>query len=838
MSRFFPILSISILSLSLLLTVFSTNILKNNELGFNDIIENEADSISVEEKEDKGFPAPNQGCLVCHQGIEPIRAHESLMMQQIYTKGATLGDPNGCIVCHQGNPNEVKDKTLAHKEVIEDPGSIWALDRTCGQCHQEHQYNIHRSLMQTEAGKIQGATWGWQSEHGYQVYYGNYDLKDPDGAEPKWGTPAYKEYMHAMREKYPTVFPDSLVGIPETNVDGIGDKPQDAVFTYLRGECLRCHVGVKGKQRRGDYRGMGCSACHIPYSDEGRYEGNDRTISKEKTGHMLVHSIQSSRKAKVKVNGITYSGIPTETCTSCHNRGKRIGMSYTGLMESAYNTSWNEDGSPQHKLHGKNYHYIQEDVHHRIESREGNPLGGLLCQDCHTTTSMHGDGNIAGTTLGQVEVECADCHGIPEMFPWELPLGYQDEFDMPHNQQARGVADHLLDVTKQFSTIYDKEDGYLLSARGNPFGNIVRRGSSVVVHSASGKDFITPTLKELAINNEWKHPEKAITAMLNVGAHIEKMECYACHSEWAPQCYGCHIKVDFTDGKQSFDWIKAGRTHDSLGYTAEFAAEAAPFMQKGKVTEGRSFLRWEDPVLGVNGEGRVTPIIPGCQQITTVIGTDGKAIVTEKIWRTLPNLENGGEEGRLGIDMTPVFPHTTSAEARDCESCHTNPKTLGYGIGGGNFMQGYDKDRFMDIKNADGQALSKNQKPQISRIENLSMDLSQVVTRDGKQLQTVGHHWPDSGPLSQDQRERMERVGVCIACHKDLPDGDIAMSVLSKTGDFLGLAPHGTQAHMDLLNSDINWAARTRLLAPIVGLIIFLMGVVIWRQRKRLRDYS
>ena len=81
----------------------------------------------------------------------------------------------------------------------------------------------------------------------------------------------------------------------------------------------------------------------------------------------------------------------------------------------------------------------------------------------------------------------------------------------------------------------------------------------------------------------------------------------------------------------------------------------------------------------------------------------------------------------------------------------------------------------------------------------------------------------------------MERVGVCIACHKDLPDGDIAMSILSTTGEFLGMVPHGTQAHMDLLNSDINWAARTRLLAPIIVLIIFLMGVVIWRQRKNIK---
>ncbi len=807
---------------------------KNSEEG-NSIQANNLPNSNTEVNTLDNFPAPDQGCLTCHKNIEPIRAHNSGMMQQIYLKGASMGDKNGCIVCHQGNPNETKDKTKAHASIIKDPGSIWALNKTCSQCHPDHEYNLHRSLMQTEAGKIQGATWGWQSENGYKVKYGNHNIKDSDGSTPKWGTPEYKKYMHSMRDKYPNVFVDELFELPETNVSNIKKKPQDAVFTYLRGECLRCHVGVKGKQRRGDYRGMGCSSCHIPYSDEGRYEGNDNTISKTETGHMLVHSIQSSRKTKVKVHGKEYSGIPTETCTSCHNRGKRIGMSYTGLMESAYNTTWNADGTPQHKLHGKNYHYIQEDVHHRIKSRKGNPEGGLLCQDCHTTTSMHGDGNISGTTLGQVEVECADCHGIPDKYPWELPLGYQDEYKTTHAKTPRGVTNNLQKVTKKFATIYPAEDGFLLTSRGNPFGNVVRRGNSVVVHSASGNDFISPTLKELKETDTWKHPVKATTAMVNISAHMNNLECYTCHSEWAPQCYGCHVKVDFTKGYGSFDWTKAGRMHDSLGYTGEFMKDASPFIQKGKVTEGRSYLRWENPILGKNGEGRVTPLIPGCQQITTVIGEDGKAIVTEKIWRTKPGLENGGDEGQRGIDMAPVTPHTTSAEARSCESCHTDPKALGYGINGGKFMHGYNTDKFTDIKDANGESLSENQRPQISRIDGLNMDLSQIVTRNGKQLQTVGHHWPDSGPLTQEQRERVERVGVCIACHQDLPNGDAAMSMITKAGDVLKMTPHGTEEHMNLLNSDINWAARTRILAPFILALLFIMAYIIWKQRKKLR---
>ncbi len=87
-------------------------------------------------------------------------------------------------------------------------------------------------------------------------------------------------------------------------------------------------------------------------------------------------------------------------------------------------------------------------------------------------------------------------------------------------------------------------------------------------------------------------------------------------------------------------------------------------MQPGKATEGRTYIRWENPVLGINGEGRVSPIIPGCQQITTVIGPDGKILVLNKIWRTPSNIENGGAEGQRGIDMAPAQPHTANARAR------------------------------------------------------------------------------------------------------------------------------------------------------------------------------
>ena len=779
------------------------------------------------------FPAPNKGCLACHQGIEPIRQHKSKMMQEIYAEGLKSGDPNGCVVCHYGNPQEEHNKNIAHRDMIIHPGSMWTLDRTCGKCHDDHSYNMHRNLMETEAGKIQGGIWGWGAPNGYDAVYGNYDIIDTDGSVPRWGTPVYKDYMKRLMEEFPNIYVKSLKELPNADMDSIAKHPEQAIFTYLRGDCQRCHVGVKGKQRRGDYRGIGCAACHIPFSDEGLYNGNDPTISKDKPGHVLVHSIQSSRKAKVTVNDITYSGIPSETCTSCHNRGKRIGVSYLGLIESPYDTPWQADGSPQPKMHGKRYQYIEDDVHHRAKSIEGEE-SGMLCQDCHTSLSQHGNGNLATTTLAEVEVECADCHGTIDKFPWELPIGYQDEYGLKPFTEPRGITNNLLDFQSDFSTIYEPEDGYLLTARGNPFGNVIRRGNEVIVHSAGGADFKSPVLKNMATDNSWKNPEEAMAAMAQVPAHMEKMECYTCHSSWAPQCYGCHVKVDYSKGSHTDDWIASGKIRYANGETMESMGNEM-VQQPGKLSESRTQVIWEDPVLGINGEGRVTPIIPGCQQITTVIGPNGEVLVSNKIWDTPPFLENSGEKGQRGIDMSPTTPHTTTAKARTCVSCHANPKALGYGIGDGQYMKGYQVPRYSDIQDANGNQLSSNSQPQMGAIPNLPMDLSQVVTRDGEQLQTVGHHWPLSSPLTQDMREHMERIGTCIACHKDLPDGDAAMSTITTVGDLLKMVPHSDAEHAKLLNQDINWAARTRLIAPVILIVFVVLIIIILKQRKKLK---
>ncbi len=741
-----------------------------------------------------------EGCLSCHAGIENIRDEESIMFKSIKTKGE-------CTACHGGDPavtGEVDDEeaaTAAHTgapeelpfdEFYPDPGSVWIADKTCGQtgCHENYAHALERSLMNTEAGKIQGNLWAWGAQHERKVKYGNYDVSD---SETIFGTDVYKAYMAKLKEAYPDQFPDSLEMLPNPTVEEIAADPKLAAFTYQRQQCQRCHVGNKGRARRGDWRGMGCSSCHIPYGNEGLYEGGDPTIPKDEAGHLLVHEIQGTREAR--------NGIPTETCNSCHNRGKRIGVSYQGIMEFPYGTPYDEGGSKQPGLHTKQYLFIKADLHHEKQSRPENPEGGMLCQDCHTSLEMHGDGNIYGTTLGQVEIECSDCHGTTSAFPWELPVGYGEEFaalgELASEGRGLGTTDDLMTPN---GTVYEPKEGYLLTTRGNPLGNVVKDGDKVILHSATGRDYFVPVLKQIATDNTWVSPDAEV-AMGKIAGHMDKMECYACHADWAPQCYGCHVQVNYGVDENGepltdTDWVASGNakfsngTHDSV-------------KSPGKVSESRSYLRWEEPVLGINGEGRVTPLMPGCQVVFTVKGPDGETIVSNEIGRTAPNEEGGGPEGQRGMDMAPVQPHTSGRQARRCESCHNNPKALGYGIEGGRFQASYSEDIIIDLWDKDGNPIPKNYQVQIPAIPDLEMDWSQIVDPEtGEQLQTVGSHWPDSRPLDEDQRVRMERTGLCMGCHQNMADSAFWNDkVIAKFGQAMT-----DQEHIDVMNQLIQAA--------------------------------
>ena len=776
------------------------------------------------------FPAEGKYCLTCHKGIEPTRPLNSPMMKRILALGDSLGDPNGCVVCHGGNPHETINKDKAHhgapkgsllKHFTPVPSALQVNENTCGICHADHTYNVHRSIMNTDAGKMKAITWsfGIDTENKNHIY-GDHNMDDPDGETPRFGTDTYKNYMKEMAAQFPGQFPTELKQIPEVDMNRLYTMPEQAAFSYLR-NCNACHLSNKGKQDRGHFRGMGCAACHNLYSNEGYYEGGDSSIAKDKPGHVMVHSMQGSRKSATVINGMHVSGVQVSTCAACHAAGRRIGHAYQGLMALGHSDQrgpFDENGKPQETNAGYVFKYIRNDVHHRI-MKNGKMVTGLLCQDCHTTNAMHGNGNLGSTTLATIEIECADCHGTPTHYPWELPIGYGDEFGKELDMnKPRGVAEEPLQVTKDFGIVYPKEDGYILSSRGNPLGNVIRRGDKVIVHSDAGHDFEVPALKQKNIENDWKSPAKAKTAMVSVAKHMESLECYACHSTWAPQYYGYKYDIDFS--RQSIDWLASPEKYSADGTTADYHGKY--IMQPGACTVwDYSHVRWENPPLGINGEGRVTPLTGVIQTISTVKDEKGNIIHWNHVAKA--------KAGYNAMEMAPLNPHTTSLESRECSDCHGNAAAMGLGIDYGVYDSVPSMERFADAVDEYGNSLSKFTKAQIHAIKDLHGDFMQIINAKGEQVQTVDSHWPTSMPLTKEQRDVLSRSGTCLSCHKDIPDGAIPIKMLGKIAEITHLSFASEEAHGDLLNENnllISWIKAGGIVALVISIPFFIFAFI------------
>ncbi len=195
----------------------------------------------------------------------------------------------------------------------------------------------------------------------------------------------------------------------------------------------------------------------------------------------------------------------------------------------------------------------------------------------------------------------------------------------------------------------------------------------------------------------------------------KRLTCEACHSTWVPQCYGCHAKRD------------ARETHlDKL------TLEETP----GWWEEGRSYIRYEQPMLGV-WEDEVVIVTPGCQDVVTLIDEEGKI-----------------EGGFNRFTMAAINPHTTQREGRTCKDCHATPKTVGLGTG--------------TVWKEDGQWHFSPVDQGVETVAGRTVGFDAFVTIDGEPLQ----HGSRSSlrPFNRDELKRILRVGLCLECHTSYDD--------------------------------------------------------------------
>ena len=474
--------------------------------------------------------AADADCLQCHSGITPFT--DGPMMDAIRQKALRSEDPDGCTVCHGGDPT-AEHKVVAHRYHVRstvratkvegfypNPGDIAVARQTCGQCHLSKVKSWRKSIMSTDLESInrQACIYAYnarsKAEH---RWVGRYPISDEDGLAPVNGSSAYRSFMAGLVND-PQMFARQIFPIP-IDLDHIEvhqnfNYPDAAVTT----ECLVCHRNADSDPHK---HGTGCSACHVPYARNSRYIGADPTIDRNEKGKLITHRLQGGRDNRVRHfspgeqqddgSRIQYSGIPKKNCFRCHFDPRKTRLNPIGTVMMHYGSD---------ALHGSNT---------------------MLCQDCHTSIEMHGDGNIPLSATAQLEIKCEDCHGTIEKAPWELPLGYTGSSGNSQPSNNRGLADGP-PIEKSSSA----EDGYLLTSRGNPFGNVVKNGNQVFLYSATGRKFEVTVLKFRAAQNEWKRPLSR-QAMLEVRNHREKLTCNDCHADWVLPCLGCHSEAERSD---------------------------------------------------------------------------------------------------------------------------------------------------------------------------------------------------------------------------------------------------------------------------------------------------
>lgn len=127
----------------------------------------------------------------------------------------------------------------------------------------------------------------------------------------------------------------------------------------------------------------------------------------------------------------------------------------------------------------------------------------------------------------------------------------------------------------------------------------------------------------------------------SIPAHLEKMECYACHSAWSAQEYGTFF---LRFGEENSD--VAVSKFKASGLTGEYLS--------------RAYLRKQDsPPLGINSRGKVSPIRP--QFISYYSDLRGG---------NFPLVENR----LMGAEWKAFFPHTTRRGTMMCDSCHDDAR--------------------------------------------------------------------------------------------------------------------------------------------------------------------
>jgi hypothetical protein len=442
-----------------------------------------------------------------------------------------------------------------------------------------------------------------------------------------------------------------------------------AADEHLRNLCAHCHLGNE-KTATGPVsqlsRGGGCNACHLNYSETA----------------LAAHALYKKDSILPKTHPSIDLNVTDDHCFGCHSRSGRISTNYQGYHETLLKEKDIRGEAGYRVLEDDRvFKYIAEDLHHNR---------GLSCIDCHGYAGVMGDGKLYQHEEEAVKIGCEDCH--------------------TENFASTIVYDSLDFTSKRILALrkYKHADKQLLTTDID---------NTPILNAFVGSDKQAFLVSK---QDRKLHPLRAPSTSCSREFGHQDLTCSSCHTNWAPQCIGCHI--DYDANANGYDLLEKTFAHGSwIEYAGEFLAEA--------------------PTLGVRIEQ---------DNKSVEVAIPGMIMTWDKDSYAAGEPTGNNSFYRL---FAPAKPHTTSAAGRNCKSCHNNPVALGYGRGTLEFQ----------VNGSDGRWQFESAY-EIMEQDSLPADAWTGFLQEPRSLVSTRTNFR---PFTVEEQQRMLTVGACLTCHSE-----------------------------------------------------------------------
>ncbi len=714
------------------------------------------------------------GCIDCHggnpaRGLPIEQAHVPPHNPEFWRTSANPA--NATVVLNHESPEFIR---------FVNPGDLRAAEKACGLCHGDIVKRVGNSMMNhgtmlwnaaaynngaiDSKNAIVGQAYG---EDGVPLILNN-PFKPTAEETRKYGfiaqlvpLPRFNRGMpgNTLRifEKggmlplslgIPTL--DEPPGKPERRLSDRGLGTLNRTDPVILGASkTRLHdpmLGFMGSNDRpGDYRSSGCSACHVVYANDrsptnsgwwskyghqGLSFSKDPTISKNESGHPILHQFTRS--------------IPSAQCMNCHmHQGNLFVNPFLGytwwdqetdadLMypkeqhdptddelvratvqnpeAAAARGNWGNPDFLQkvaelnpllkhtqfadYHGHGWVFRAVfkqdkkgnrldlndniieHSDFKHAVHLNDVHIQKGMQCVDCHFEIEVHGNGLLYGEPRNVTTITCVDCHGTVEKRPRLVTTGAGGHW----NEKAHMLQPIDLQKTATPWKPRFEWEGDRLFQNSTLSPDIrweIPQTVDVIDPLSPKYNAKARYAKTLQRDGEtWgsvpDSPEQCAAKL----AHSNKaMDCQICHTSWATSCFGCHLPM------------KANQRVAQNKYEG--------VIDRNYTTYNPQVVRDDVFMLGIDGTVKKHRMAVLRSSSAVVVSSQNQN--REWVYSQAQTVSGDGYSGQA---FNPHFPHTTSGRGttKNCTDCHLSKNNdnnawmtslLGFGTGTVNFFGRY-----------------------------------------------------------------------------------------------------------------------------------------------------